>query len=228
MVSPLRGNAVKEEGPPDVRVSKLAALDGHSVSQRGRRRAIKTAIKCCERARLCTRTLANPLGLDFGQRRRMDTCRQMRKELGTVCQPAQYGDDDDDVEVYVWNERLATYVFVPEEDTVFGEGFVHGGEAWGDFHLTDFSDETSSSPESIPRPFSPAAVTSTYSLPQRDLPPSPPLSPLLLPALLPTQPSLSPFSPHDYLHIIVEEGELDPSRRSPVRNFSGSVSGVVG
>lgn len=167
----------------------------------------------------------------------MNTCRPMRKELAT--QPlAQYGgrnDDDDDVEVYVWNERLATYVFVPEEDAVVGEDVVHGGGVWGDFHLTDFSDDASSSPESIPLPFSPAAVTYTPSSTSEDLPPSPTLSPLLLPALLPTQQPLSVFSPHDHLHIIVEEndsdypaGQLDASRRSPVSSVSGPVSGVVG
>lgn len=32
------------------------------------------------------------------------------------------GDADDDVEVYVWNERLSTYVFVPEGGDAMGEG----------------------------------------------------------------------------------------------------------
>lgn len=142
--------------------------------------------------------------------------------------PDQYGDDD--VEVYVWNERLATYVFVPEDD----DTVVDGGRAWSDLHLADFSDHPSSSPESIPRPFTPAVVTPTHSPTQGDLSPSPPLSPLLFPTLPPTQQPLSLFSPHDCLHIIVEEndsdyhaGQLDPSRRSPVSNCSGPVSGVV-
>ena len=33
--------------------------------------------------------------------------------------------DDDDVEVYVWNERLATYVFVPEDETLVERGHLH-------------------------------------------------------------------------------------------------------
>ncbi|KAF7792807.1 hypothetical protein EIP86_003906 [Pleurotus ostreatoroseus] len=145
--------------------------------------------------------------------------------------------DDDDVEVYVWNERLATYVFVPEDETLVDELVIDRGEVWGQFDpLAEFvhSDDASSWSEFLSLPSSPAAVSSTPPLTPYDLSPSPPLSPLPLPALLPIQQPLSPLASHDHLPIIVEESEngchagfIDSTRRSSVSGVVDIISGVV-